>query len=488
MSGARLGPLANSTRRLCAALLASLGLFLAAGAFAQDGFARLQGHGGPVKGVAISADGEYALTASFDYTVGLWPLGGGATRWLEGHRAAANAVTFLPDGRRALSAGDDFALILWDLETGKVLRRFDGHRGKVIRVTVNAGGTHALTSGWDGWAGLWDLSGQTQVRWFRGHRGNVNDALFSRDARSVFTASYDGTIREWDAKTGAIRRTLVKHGFGINRMVLNEAEGWLAYGAVDGAVRAITLEGEELADLSADRRPVLALAGNRDGSRLAVGDGEGYVMIIDTRAWRIERDFHAAVRGPIWALAWTPDGTRVLSGGLDDAAALWPIGAAEAEVAGVLARGERSFLADPDSMPNGERQFARKCSICHTLGPDGARRAGPSLWRLFGRRAGTLADYSYSPALTGIDIVWEAETIDRLFAEGPDHFTPGSKMPMQRIDGVDDRRDLIDFLANNTGPRSSVTRNTACRVTWSTSENAWTETPIISISRHWAAS
>ena len=34
------------------------------------GYARLEGHGGPVKGVAVSADGRYALTASFDYSVG----------------------------------------------------------------------------------------------------------------------------------------------------------------------------------------------------------------------------------------------------------------------------------------------------------------------------------------------------------------------------------------------------------------------------------
>ena len=41
-------------------------------------------------------------------------------------------------------------------------------------------------------------------------------------------------------------------------------------------------------------------------------------------------------------------------------------------------------------MSNGERQFARKCSVCHTLKADGKRRAGPTLYGVFGRRAGTL--------------------------------------------------------------------------------------------------
>jgi len=91
---------------------------------AEGGYTVLQGNGGPVKGMAISEDGRYALTASFDYSVGLWDLSSHSLlRWLEGHEAAANAVAFLPDGRRAISAGDDFDLILWDLATGAALRR-----------------------------------------------------------------------------------------------------------------------------------------------------------------------------------------------------------------------------------------------------------------------------------------------------------------------------------------------------------------------------
>ncbi|MFK7943735.1 MAG: c-type cytochrome [Paracoccaceae bacterium] len=442
-----------------------------------DGFQRLEGHGGPVKGVAVSPDGRHALTASFDYSVGLWDLGTGETRWLEGHEAAANAVAFLPGGR-ALSAGDDFAMSLWDLQTGQAVRMFDGHKGKIIAVEPSPDGTIAATSGWDGWVGLWDLSGETEVRWLKGHKSGVNDAVFSADGSRLYTGGSDGTILVWDVVDGALMRPLVKNGFGINHLELNENAGWLAYGAVDGVVRAIDLQTDQvLADLTADRRPILALAADDAGKRLAVGDGEGYVMIIDTENWQIERDFHAAVRGPIWAIAWTPDGKRVVSGGIDDAASVWPVTAADDEVAGLLGAGERSFLRDPSEMSNGERQFARKCSICHTLTPDGARRAGPSLYGLFGRPAGTLTDYSYSDALTGTTIVWEAETIDRLFDEGPDHYTPGSKMPMQRITGPADRADLIAFLAENTGPRSAgKTENTGPRSAGETAEQSLEQT------------
>lgn len=417
------------------------------------GYARLEGHGGPIKGIAVSPDGRHALTASFDYSVGYWDLGAGAlVRWLEGHEAAANAVAFLPDGRRAVSAGDDFDLILWDLETGRTLRRMEGHRGKLIAVTVSPDGSLAASSGWDGVAGLWTLDREAPPRWLTGHRANVNDAAFSADGAKLYTASYDGTIRRWDVASGEMERVLVEHGFGINHLVLDEARGWLAYGAVDGAVRAISLaDGRQIADLTADRRPILALTASPDGRFLAVGDGEGYIMVVDTDDWSIQRDFRAAARGPVWALAYDRTGTRLLAGGLADEAVLWPVGG---EADALFAEARRKFHTPPSEMSNGERQFVRKCSVCHTLEPDGARRAGPTLYGLFGRKAGTVPGYRYSEALAGSDIVWNEETIDRLFALGPDHVTPGSKMPMQQIAGLADRKDLIAYLRQSTGPRA----------------------------------
>jgi cytochrome c len=453
-------------------LIGALLIGFTSNAGAGGGYARLEGHGGPIKGVAISPDGERALTASFDNSVGLWDLRSNTLiRWLDGHEAAANAVAFLPDGRHAISAGDDFSLILWELDTGRVLRRMTGHKGKLIAVTVSPDGSLAASSGWDGVVGLWrldrPLDEPAPPRWLKGHRANVNDAKFTGDGKALYTASYDGTIRLWDVASGALERIVVEHGFGVNHLVLNEKQGWLAYGAVDGAVRTIDLATDAvLADLTADRRPILALANSPDGRFLAVGDGEGYIMVIDTGDWSIARDFHATVRGPIWALQYDASGERLLAGGLADEAALWPVGGMVGGSVGgpirgsgeaLFAEGQRRFHTPPGEMSNGERQFVRKCSICHTLEPGGAsgsaRKAGPSLRRLFGRPAGTVPGYRYSDALAGSEVVWEAGTIDLLFQLGPEYFTPGSKMPMQQIAKLADRQDLIAYLRENTGSR-----------------------------------
>lgn len=119
-----------------------------------------------------------------------------------------------------------------------------------------------------------------------------------------------------------------------------------------------------------------------------------------------------------------------------------------ATAAGAAGAADAPTPGDPAS---GQRLF-RACAMCHTLTPDGGNRAGPTLWHLFGRKAGSVAGYHYSTALRESGIVWTEEAVARLFEIGPDTLTPGSKMPMQRIDDPQKRADLIAYLRQATAP------------------------------------
>lgn len=423
-------------------------LLLVAGAWAQ-GFATYSGHGGPIMGVAVSPDGKRLLTASFDNSVGLWGLeDGSGPVWLEGHEAAVNCVLFLPDGRVA-SGGDDFQILIRDPDSAKPMWRLKGHRGKIMALAASSDGARLASASWDGSVLLWNLVTGAQLGALSGHSAGVNDVLWSGDGTQLYTASTDGTVMVWDATTRTTLLRLAAHGFGVNVLALNEAAGWIAYGAVDGGVRAVSLAtGEEVADLTSERRPILGMALSPDGTRLAVGDGHGWITVIDTMTWRIERDFHAALNGPIWALAFTGDGSALIAGGIADEAFRWPLDGSDSRPR--VSELRRQFHVDPGKVTNGERQFLRKCSICHTLGAEGERRAGPPLAGLFGRVAGSVPGYSYSQAVQGSGVVWSDETIDRLFDLGPERFIPGTKMPMQVIARPEDRSDLIDFLRRET--------------------------------------
>ena len=423
---------------------------------ALSAFAQHTAHGGPVKGLALSPDGRWMVSTSFDYTAVLWSTGDfSERRTLKGHRAAVNAAAFSPDGRYLVTAGDDRMLYVWRLEellneaAEPVPRALGGHNAKVVHLAFSADGRRLASSSWDHAVGLWSVPAFESEGFLSGHDAPVHAALFSKDGRALYSAGADGHIRQWDVIKGRYVRSLANNGWGINVLAIDEDRDLLAYGTANGAMRSISLSGAGPSiDYSEEGPPVLSLALDWKTARIAFGNSEGRVLIADAGTGGIERDFRA-VMGPVWGMALMPGREVVFLSGLDDFVTRIPFDAPDVAKATVAGRDRRFHPIG--KLDNGARQFARKCSVCHSLEPDGKRRAGPTLHGIRGRRAGAVSGYAYSAALAGAGLVWNEETIDALFKEGPDVLTPGSKMTIQRIKNAQDRRDLIDFLKAKAG-------------------------------------
>jgi len=91
----------------------------------------------------------------------------------------------------------------------------------------------------------------------------------------------------------------------------------------------------------------------------------------------------------------------------------------------------------------GEKLFV-ECASCHSIekGVDGV---GPSLFGLFQRKAGEVADFRYSPALKRSGITWTAQMLDRYLAD-PQKSVPGNRMPYSGMPDANERADLIAYL------------------------------------------
>ena len=90
----------------------------------------------------------------------------------------------------------------------------------------------------------------------------------------------------------------------------------------------------------------------------------------------------------------------------------------------------------------GEDLFSDRCAMCHVLSGKGQ---GPNLRGVVGRKAGSLPDFAYTPALKGSGIVWSQENIARFIAN-PAAMIPGTAMSI-RVNDAGQRANLASYLA-----------------------------------------
>jgi cytochrome c len=416
----------------------------------------LVGHGGPVRAIAADAKTGRVLTGSFDYTMMLWRFADdGAAKTVnrfDDHNTAVSAVAFHPDGKRALSASDDGLLNLWNLASGKKLHLFKGHQARILGLAIDGSGHWAATASWDRTVRLWDLETLKPAGVLKAHTGPVNAVAFSADASLVVSAGYDGTIRLWDRASGKHLRAAYKHGWGINVLTRLGPTDQFAFGALDGTTAIFDLaKNKIIRKLGSHDKPVLSLAVLDRAGLLATGGGDGQIHVYRQGDW-VELESYSNPNGPVWAMAFVDGGARLYFGGLDDQVTAWQV-APRQRFEPAPSTFPRRFQIDDSVASLGKRQFARKCSVCHTLTLDDANRAGPTLYRIFGRRAGSVQGYPYSAALKSSDVVWTPKTLGKLFELGPHRYTPGSKMPLQRITDASKRQALIRFLKSATAEK-----------------------------------
>jgi cytochrome c len=404
---------------------------------------QLRGHGGPVRGLAVSSDGTQALSGSFDTSAIRWSLRTDtAEQVLRAHDGAVNAVAFTGKDGRNVTAGQDARIAIWTPGRQTPDTILEGHKAPVVGLAVSADGSMLASASWDFTIRLWPLNGG-QSRVLEGHQQNVNAVAFAPDNKAIISAGYDATIRIWP---------LESHGSPVvagleaplNALAL-APDGEIVAAGADGKVYFLSSKGNPHASIAATSSPIVALSISSDGERIAAASIGGPIALITRKSRLVERTLFGPGL-PAWSIALLPDGKTLLAGGTDGIIRRWDL--ENGKPAGTMAYGGRD---DPLAAYAGDRgaEVFRGCVACHALKADGGNRAGPSLHGVFGRHIASLPGYNYSEALKHLDIVWTPETLAKLFEIGPAKYTPGTKMPEQYV-GPEDREALIKFLQRAT--------------------------------------
>ena len=98
----------------------------------------------------------------------------------------------------------------------------------------------------------------------------------------------------------------------------------------------------------------------------------------------------------------------------------------------------------------GQVLFQERCAACHAAQP--TRKPAPLLAGVYGRRAGTAPNYTYSAALRNASVTWDAQTLDKWLIDPP-AFIPGANMQAQ-VSAPQDRQNVIAYLKSISGNRA----------------------------------
>ncbi|KCV69731.1 methylated-DNA-[protein]-cysteine S-methyltransferase [Fonticula alba] len=207
----------------------------------------LEGHSDWVTAISVFPnDANKLITSSRDKTLIIWELTreeesfGLPTKSLKGHSHFVSDVAVSSDGQFALSASWDKTIRLWNLALGETSQTFIGHTGDVLSVAFSADDRQIISGSRDSQVKVWNTRGENKFTLTEnGHTDWVNCVRFippSADPKApvcFISASADKTVRTWNMNTLQIRFNQKGHNGGVNTVAVSPDGSLVASGGKD---------------------------------------------------------------------------------------------------------------------------------------------------------------------------------------------------------------------------------------------------------------
>jgi serine/threonine protein kinase len=289
---------------------------------------QVRAHQGGVQSLSLSADGQQLLSGGQDEILRLWEAGRlREIRHLAGDVGPVQAVALAPGGKWAVSCAlrlfkPDMVVQLWDLTAGAERRRLRGPGNNLHCVAFSPDGRRVAAGSADHIVRVWTLDQQgSPVVCFEGHTGPVSGVAFAPGGDALLSASHDGTVRVWDSRSGAGKGSLKGNVGKVLAVALGGASKRIA---VAGDSLRVRQANGSMVELTGHNGPVLCMAFSGDGTLLLSGGSDGSV-----RLWRAaDGEEVRCLEGHadrVTAVALSPDGQNGYSASADGTIRRWPL-------------------------------------------------------------------------------------------------------------------------------------------------------------------
>jgi WD40 repeat protein len=272
----------------------------------------------PIQAIAVSLDGARLAVASdnkgnpvirvVDLTNGMELVG------FTDHTGPVRSLQFAADNRTLLSASADKTVRYFD---AGVIAAWNAHPGGVVGVAFNNNGSQALSAGADKTVKIWDLVAGKPIRTIGPLADSVSAVAYSRDFTQIGAAT-GNAVKVWNAADGKELLTL-PHPAAVTSLSFSPDKTKLVTGSADNLTRVWDLATGK--DLQAFRHagPVTSVVFHSDNKTVLSGSVDKTVVVDTISAIRVV----SASAAPLRALAVTPSGSHVLTGGDDKSVAIW---------------------------------------------------------------------------------------------------------------------------------------------------------------------
>ncbi len=236
--------------------------------------------------------------------------------------AEVKDVVFSDDGTLVVSGGQDGRVIVWDNRTHRQVRVLEPGDGAIR--TVASSGRYLAAGTLDGTVLLWDIgTGQLLTR-LKMPKQRVSGLAFSRDGSTLAAIGADPGVQRWAVPGGQPLPTLPATG-GQRADVAYGPDGRMA--VVDGE-DSVSVWGPDATTVTSYHLDyeATAVAFSPDGTRVATGGDDPDATLLDVATGKSTR--LRGHTGYVRSLAFSADSQRLVSGGNDNFAIVWDVSTA----------------------------------------------------------------------------------------------------------------------------------------------------------------